>query len=156
LAKKRKGEADTSAEFEDRNDHLQRDERSYRIAGLAVLLISAYIAIACISYLFSGANDQDILIGNGPQNVSYQNWMGGLGANLAHGLMFHFAGIAALCLPFLTLLIGWKFLTGKHLLPFFKTFRICVGIMLFVPLAVGFFAHHTNPIPYDHIEISIN
>ena len=156
MAKKRKGEADTSAEFEDRNDHLQRDERSYRIAGLAVLLLSAYIAIACVSYLISGANDQDILIGNGPQNVSYQNWMGGIGASLAHALMFHFAGIAALCLPFLTFLIGWKFLTGKHLLPFFKTFRICLGIMLFVPLAVGFFAHHTNPIPYDHIEISIN
>ena len=105
MAKKRKGEADTSAEFEDRNDHLQRDERSYRIAGLAVLLLSAYIAIACVSYLISGANDQDILIGNGPQNVSYQNWMGGIGASLAHALMFHFAGIAALCLPFLTFLM---------------------------------------------------
>ena len=28
--------------------------------------------------------------------------------------------------------------------------------MLFLPLAIGFFAHRTNPIPFDHIEILIN
>ena len=156
MAKKRKGEVDTSAEFEDRNDHLQRDERSHRIAGLAILLFSAYTALACVSYLFSGSNDQDLLIGHGSQNAVFENWMGGIGAKWAHALMFHFAGISALCLPFLTFLIGWKFLTGNHLFAFFKTFRICIGIMLFVPLALGFFAHRTNPIPYDHIEILIN
>ena len=156
MAKKRKGEVDTSTEFEDRNDHLQRDERSYRIAGLTVLLFSAYTALACISYLISGAKDQDNFIGNGNQNVAFENWMGGIGARLAHGLMFHFAGIAALCIPLLVFMIGWRLLTGKHILPFFKTLRISVGIMLFVPLAIGFFAHRTNPIPSDHIEILIN
>ena len=156
MAKKRKGEEDTSAEFEDRNDHLQRDERTHRIVGLAVLLFAAYTGLACISYLISGAHDQDLFIGNGPQTESYQNWMGGLGAKWAHALMFHFAGIAALCIPLLVFLIGWKFLTGKQLLPFFKTFRISAGIMLFLPLAIGFFAHRNNPIPSDHIEIVIN
>ena len=156
MAKKRKGEVDTSAEFEDRNDHLQRDERTHRIVGLAVLLFAAYTGLACISYLISGAHDQDVFIGNGPVNESYHNWMGGLGARWAHALMFHFAGIAALCIPLLVFLIGWKFLTGKHLLPFFKTFRISVGIMLFLPLVIGFFAHRTNPIPSVHIEILIN
>ncbi len=156
MAKKRKGETDTSAEFEDRNDHLQRDERSYRIGGLAVLLFSAYMALACFSYLFSGEHDQDNFIGNGNQNVAFENWMGGIGARLAHALMFHFAGIAALCIPLLVFLIGWRLLTGKHILPFFKTVRISAGIMLFVPLAIGFFTHRTNPIPSDHIEILIN
>ncbi len=156
MAKKRKGEVDTSAEFEDRNEHLNRDVRSMRIAGLAVLLFSAFTAFACISYLFSGAHDQQLFVGSGGLNESYHNWMGGLGARWAHALMFHFAGIAALCIPLLIFLIGMRLLTGKHLLPFLKTLRVCVGIMLFVPLAIGFFAHRTNPVPFDHIEILIN
>jgi len=156
LAKKRKGEADTSAEFEDRNEHLNRDVRSMRIAGLAILLFSAFTAFACISYLFTGAHDQQLFIGSGGLNESSQNWMGGLGARWAHALMFHFAGIAALCIPFLIFLIGMRMLTGKHLMPFLKTLRVSVGVMLFLPLAIGFFAHRTNPIPFDHIEILIN
>ncbi len=156
MAKKRKGEVDTSAEFEDRNEHLNRDVRTMRIAGLAVLLFSAFTAFACISYLFSGVHDQQLFIGSGGLNESYHNWMGGLGARWAHALMFHFAGIAALCIPLLIFLTGMRMLTGKHLLPFLKTLRVSIGIMLFVPLAIGFFAHRTNPIPFDHIEILIN
>lgn len=156
MAKKRKGEVDTSAEFEDRNEHFNRDVRSMRIAGLAVLLFSAFTALACVSYILSGAHDQQLFVGSGGLNESFHNWMGGLGARWAHTLMFHFAGISALCIPLLTFLVGMRMLTGKHLLPFFKTFRVSVGIMLFLPLAIGFFAHRTNPIPFDHIEILIN
>ncbi len=156
MAKKRKGEVDTSAEFEDRNEHLNRDVRTMRIAGLAVLLFSAFTALACISYLFSGTHDQQLFVGSGGLNESFHNWMGGLGARWAHSLMFHFAGIAALCIPLLTFLVGMRMLTGKHLLPFLKTIRVCIGVMLFLPLAIGFFAHRTNPIPFDHIEILIN
>ncbi len=156
MAKKRKGEVDTSAEFEDRNEHLNRDVRSMRITGLAILLLSAFMALACISYLFSGVHDQQLFVGSGQLNESFQNWMGGLGARCAHALMFHFAGIAALCIPLLTFLLGMRMLTGKHLLPFLKTLRVSIGVMLFLPLAIGFFAHRTNPIPFDHIEILIN
>jgi S-DNA-T family DNA segregation ATPase FtsK/SpoIIIE len=156
LAKKIKGEVDTSAEFEDRNEHLNRDVRSMRITGLAILLFSAFTALACLSYLFSGAHDQQLIIGSGQLNESFQNWMGGLGARLAHALMFHFAGIAALCIPLLTFLLGMRMLTGKHLLPFLKTLRVSIGVMLFLPLAIGFFAHRTNPVPFDHIETLIN
>lgn len=156
MAKKIKGEVDTSAEFEDRNEHLNRDVRSMRITGLAILLFSAFTALACLSYLFSGAHDQQLIIGSGQLNESFQNWMGGLGARLAHALMFHFAGIAALCIPLLTFLLGMRMLTGKHLLPFLKTLRVSIGVMLFLPLAIGFFAHRTNPVPFDHIEILIN
>jgi S-DNA-T family DNA segregation ATPase FtsK/SpoIIIE len=49
-----------------------------------------------------------------------------------------------------------RMLTGKHLLPFLKTLRVSIGVMLFLPLAIGFFAHRTNPVPFDHIEILIN
>ena len=156
MAKKRKGEVDTSAEFEDRNENLNRDVRSMRITGLAVLLFSAFTALACVSYLFSGAHDQQLFVGSGGLNESFHNWMGGLGARWAHALMFHFAGIAALCIPLLTFLVGMRMLTGKHLLPFLKTLRVSVGVMLFLPLAIGFFAHRTNPIPFDHIEILVN
>ena len=127
-----------------------------RIAGLAVLLFSAFTALACISYLFSGTHDQQLFVGSGGLNESFQNWMGGLGASWAHALMFHFAGIAALCIPLLTFLVGMRMLTVKHLLPFLKTIRVSIGVMLFLPLAIGFFAHRTNPIPFDHIEILIN
>lgn len=127
-----------------------------RIAGLAILLFSVFTALACVSYLFSGAHDQQLFVGSGGLNESFHNWMGGLGARWAHTLMFHFAGISALCVPLLTFLIGIRLLTRKHLLPFFKTLRVSVGVMLFLPLAIGFFAHQTNPIPFDHIEILIN
>ena len=127
-----------------------------RITGLAILLFSAFTALACMSYLFSGAHDQQLIIGSGQLNESFHNWMGGLGARLAHALMFHFAGIAALCIPLLTFLLGMRMLTGKHFLPFLKTLRVCIGVMLFLPLAIGFFAHRTNPVPFDHIEILIN
>lgn len=127
-----------------------------RIAGLAVLLFSAYTTLACISYLISGVHDQQLFLGTANITDSYQNWMGGFGARWAHTLMFRFAGIAALCIPLMSFLISLRMLSGRHLLPFLKTVRVCIGIMLFVPLAVGFFAHQTNHIPFDHIEILIN
>jgi len=154
LAKKKNISEDS--EQSDRNAGHQRDERTFRILGLFVILTATYMALACVSYLISGNHDQQLIIGTTNSSEHFQNWMGAIGAKLAHTLMFHFVGIAALAIPLLVFLIGFRMVFGKHLLPFFKTFRLSIGAMLFLPLAIGFFAHRSNPIPFPHIEILIN
>jgi S-DNA-T family DNA segregation ATPase FtsK/SpoIIIE len=139
-----------------RNEDLGRDERPARIAGLFLFLFSLFLTLSCISYLLSGSHDQQYILTANAEGAVYANWMGAMGAHIAHALMFTFAGVSALCIPFLLLLISLRLLFGTYLFPIWKSVSVSVGLLLFVPLAIGFFAHKSVTTPLPGIEFRIN
>jgi S-DNA-T family DNA segregation ATPase FtsK/SpoIIIE len=152
-SKKNNSESDDSA---NRNQDLSRDERPLRIIGLFLFLFSFFVALSCVSYLLSGNQDQQYILTSNSEGALFQNWMGAMGAHVGHALLYNFAGITALCIPFLLLLISIRFLFGKFIFSFWKTVSVSMGLLLFVPLAIGFFAHKTITTPIPGIEFGIN
>gem|GEM_PF-4469467 len=56
------------------------DERVRKIGGIFLVLFSAYLFVACLSYLFSGGKDQYLILAPPDAVVTettlYANWMG--------------------------------------------------------------------------------
>lgn len=83
-----------------------------------IILISAaiFLFIAFVSYLINGPADQSLVMNNPDQAVresarASQNWVGYLGAQASHWLIFRWFGIAAFLLPPFLFLVGflWTF-----------------------------------------------
>ncbi len=121
------------------------DPRVIKITGIVVLSFGAYLFLACLAYLFTGGHDQHLIQGTSEANFSdnepYKNWMGKMGAHLAHFFMFTYLGVGAFFVSFMLFLWGWKIAFAKEILPFFKSLRLSILGALYFPLAIGFFFH---------------
>jgi DNA segregation ATPase FtsK/SpoIIIE, S-DNA-T family len=125
-----------------------KDSRVKRIFAIVSTMISVYLFLACISFIFTGHHDLRLII-NDPSAISaekehYQNLLGKIGAHAAYFLMNRSFGLGGLFIPFIMFLFSWKLLIGKHLLPPAKTLRLSLFVMLFIPLFIGFFFHETQ------------
>ena len=138
-----------------------QDPRVKKISGVFLLLFGCFLFLACLSYLFTGSHDQYLITGN--TNVAdfsdhepYSNWMGKMGAHIAHFFMFTYLGVGAFFLSFIVFLWGIKVALNKEPLPFYKSLRLSILGALYFPLAIGFFFHHRVDGFDRKIEISCN
>src|ERR1700730_11376820 len=79
---------------------LVKDERTHKIAGSICLVLSIFLFIAFISYLFTWQEDQDKVFKGGFQflfadDIKVANLLGGLGAWAAHLFMYNGFGLAS-------------------------------------------------------------
>ena len=135
------------------------DPRVQKIMGIFLTGFSLFLFLACLSYLFSGSADQYLILGDHATNGSttpYANWMGKIGAHIAHFFMYDYFGVGAFFLAFLLFLVGVKVWLKKALLPLFKSFRLSILGMLYFPSAIGFLFHQSVDLPYPHIELTCN
>lgn len=118
------------------------DSRTRTILGLFFVLLSAFLTLSFISYLVDGFSDQSQL-----QNLwekvlnpeeAVNNWMGKVGAAIAHKFIYTWFGIAAFLFPFLLLLIGFQILFRKRLLPIGKSIKHSLFFLYVLPLSMGF------------------
>lgn len=116
-----------------------KDERVRFTIGLFTLLLSLYITIAFISYLFTWKVDQSFEWQNlfSGSDVKVKNWTGKLGASISMQFMHKWFGVSSLAFPLIFAVFGLKLLklySGK----FWKlTFKVLVGVVLF-SLVTGF------------------
>jgi S-DNA-T family DNA segregation ATPase FtsK/SpoIIIE len=107
------------------------------VAGLLFILLSIFLLIALVSYVFTGKQDQDILQGNGflfifDRDVDVQNWLGRFGAWLSHVFAFEGFGIAAFLFVPAFFIIGVKLLFETTLYPIKKVAKqLLIGLILF-------------------------
>jgi S-DNA-T family DNA segregation ATPase FtsK/SpoIIIE len=122
------------------------DERLHKVFGLSMLLLSAYLLIAFISFLVTSETDMNFL--EGP-NVSYwqllmdndvevDNWLGKLGAILSHKFIHHWFGIASFAFVLVFFLIGFRVLFKVSLLPLKKTLKYSFFGLLWTSLLLGY------------------
>lgn len=121
------------------------DPRKRTVIGLTFLLLSVFLTLSFVSYLIHGFSDQSHLVDMqwADAEAHVQNWMGKLGAWVAHHVLYHGLGIAAFMFPFLLMLVAIRMLLRKWVLPIGKSLLHCLFLLYFVPLSLGFIS--ANP-----------
>jgi S-DNA-T family DNA segregation ATPase FtsK/SpoIIIE len=81
--------------------------------GILLISISFFLFIAFISYLLNGPADQSLVMNNPDQAIrdsarESQNWLGYLGAQASHWMIFRWFGVAAFLFPPFIFLLGFK------------------------------------------------
>lgn len=95
---------------------IYKDERTQRILGLVVVLASAYLSIALVSYFSSWDVDQDKVLGGelfSPE-TKVKNWLGKFGALVAHFFMYKSFGAASFILVPVLALYGIQMLVQRQ------------------------------------------
>jgi S-DNA-T family DNA segregation ATPase FtsK/SpoIIIE len=118
-----------------------------QLTGLFLILLSICMLLAFTSFLFTWQMDYDKVTGSVTNLLSSRvktaNWLGNFGALLSNLFINHWFGIAAFGFVLLSFLAGIKLLLNITLLPFAKTFRITLFIMVWTCVMMGYI-FHTN------------
>lgn len=137
------------------------DPRVKKITGIFLAAFGVYLFLACLSYLISGGHDQYLITGDTSvsdfsEHEPFHNWMGKIGAHLAHFFMFTYLGIGAFFVAFILFLWGVRVAFKRELLPLYKSIRLSVLGVLYFPLLIGFLFHHRVDEFERTIEITCN
>ncbi len=99
--------------------------------GILLISISIFLFIAFISYLLNGPADQSLVMNNPDQAIrdsarESQNWLGYLGAQASHWMIFRWFGVAAFLFPPFIFLLGfkWAFKLSLFSLTRYTTFAL--------------------------------
>lgn len=103
------------------------------ITGLFLILFSFCILLAFISFIFTWKDDY------ASNSAQSSNWLGAFGKNLSDFFIPGGFGVASFGFVLIIFLAGVKLLTKRDLLPFGKTFRITLFLMLWLSVCLGFF-----------------
>jgi len=120
-----------------------KDERLPKIAGVILILVAIYLAIAFISYLYTWKMDQDKVLKfswgmlmQGDLNV--QNWLGRLGAIISNAFFYWGFGLPSMIVTVLFFRLGFDLLRKQSLFPFMVFARNSLVIMAFCSLLLEF------------------
>ena len=117
------------------------------VTGAILSLLSIYLLLACVSYLFTWKQDQDHLLNRNflgyifNQNVpAAENWLGKFGAWSSHLLIYEGFGIGAFGLVFIMFLIGVRVLFNTTLLPLKRAITVTIAYLIWGSIFLGFFS----------------
>lgn len=122
---------------------LLRDERSRQVFGVFFILLSVFMAIAFVSFIFNWKTDQNVVFGFSwedflaTQPDAAKNTMGIFGALLGHLFIHKWFGIASFAIPVILFVGGAKLAFKIKLLPFIKTLRYSFFIVIWLALVLG-------------------
>lgn len=124
-----------------------KQKRARLIGGAVLLLFATYLFVAIISFFFTWSTDQDkvvdgywALLSNNEIKVS--NWLGKTGAILSHWFMHRAFGIASLFFVPLIFALGFKLVFKVKLLPFRKTLKHSLLLLVLVSTVFSFVFNH--------------
>lgn len=118
------------------------DERFRSTVGLITLGLSLFFFISIVSSIFTGA--EDILLVTSGAAIDGEvaiNDGGNLGAYVGYYFVRGTFGFGTLIVPFMLLLFGVRWLTGKNLLPLGKSFRWSLAGMVILPWTLDVLFH---------------
>lgn len=121
------------------------------IFGSVISLLSIYLFLACVSYLFTWEIDQDKLLNRtftdflfDSNSPASENWLGKFGAWTSHMLIYRLFGLTSIGLCFLMFLFGIKILFNIALFPIIRTNTIVFSYIIWGSVFFGFFATEVN------------
>ena len=122
-----------------------KDPRFALAMGFFLLIISLFLFIAFLSYLFTGKADQSVVeswIGNIVESgQESENWLGLIGAVISHYLVFKWMGISAFFIPPLLFFLGFRLVFKRDLISLFSAFIFSVFAGLWLSLLLGYITH---------------
>lgn len=140
-------------------------DKILKIAGLFLLGASIYLLIAFISYLFTWQEDQSYISAtNGSWNTLFktreeleladveqpvvENWMGKLGALLAHQFIYKWFGIASFIFLGILFIIGYRLLLKVRIISIWKTLFYSAGALVFISVTLGYIHGFVSDYPH--------
>lgn len=122
------------------------DERFRSSVGLITISLSIFLFISIISSLFTGSEDILFVVNPAEDGSELaENSAGNIGALVSYYLVRGTFGFGTLILPFMMMLLGVRWLTGKNLLPLGKSFRWSLAAMVILPWTLDFlFREHVG------------
>ena len=122
-----------------------KDRRFHLALGFFMLILSTFLLVSFVSYLFTGKADQN-LIGSvqlGWDNLKalgpeVRNWLGLLGAVSGYLFIYRWFGVAAFTIPVLIFLTGYRIIFGKNLLPWGPAIRVSLFLVFWLGLLLGY------------------
>jgi S-DNA-T family DNA segregation ATPase FtsK/SpoIIIE len=121
------------------------------ILGSTLSLLSIYLFLACLSYLFTWTEDQDRILQRSfldyifdTTEAPVQNWLGKFGAWTSHLLIYRLFGITSFGICFLMLISGIRILFDYTIVPIGRAFTITIAYMLWGSIFLGFFSDQLN------------
>ncbi len=99
--------------------------------GIILISISIFLGVAFASYLMNGPQDQSLVMNNADQSIrdaakESKNWLGYLGSQAAHWMIFRWFGVAAFLFPPFLFLIGfrWTFQVSLYSITRYAVFAL--------------------------------
>lgn len=120
-----------------------KDPRFILTIGFFLMITSIYLFVAFLSYLFTGAADQSIVLGSDQSSliesgIEAENWLGLYGAYTSHYFIYRWFGISAFLIPPVFFLLGFKLAFRRELLPLFSVFIFSLFAGLWLSLLFGY------------------
>jgi S-DNA-T family DNA segregation ATPase FtsK/SpoIIIE len=126
------------------------DERFHKSIGLSFILLSAYLAVAFTSFLFTWRVDQSVVNDAGWKMFvetnpdAAENWMGIVGAVISHVFIHRWFGIASFAFVLIAFLVGFRILFKRWVLPIIDTLKYSFFTIIWISLTLGFICSLTN------------
>ncbi|MFW6224502.1 MAG: DNA translocase FtsK 4TM domain-containing protein, partial [Bacteroidota bacterium] len=122
---------------------LNPGERTRRVAGLTLLVLSLLLLLSFVSHLFAWKGDFSYMQLSpsdffGDTDIKTKNLVGKLGAVLSHLFITKWFGIASFLFVLMFSVTGIRWLTDNKLVPEAKLYRHCIFLILWLSAALGF------------------
>jgi S-DNA-T family DNA segregation ATPase FtsK/SpoIIIE len=127
-----------------------QNERTQKITGLSLLLVAIYLLIAFTSFIFTGRADFSEIYTKSlfdflfDSSIKAENWLGNLGAAVAHVFMYSWFGMASFVFVMLFFLSGFRILFKVELLPLKKTFKYSCFFLIWTSIALGYLFYDSD------------
>lgn len=123
-----------------------KDRRLHLAAGFFLLILSFFITVACVSYLFTGKADQSVLealseTGIRPAGAEIENWLGLMGAWCSHVFIYDWFGLASFLFPPFLFILGFKIVFRAELIPLRSVFWFTFFFLFWISLLFGYLVY---------------
>lgn len=124
---------------------IYHNERTRKIIGLSLILLSAYFCIAFISYFFTWDVDQDKVMGPLSElfsaDTKIKNWLGKLGAIVSHQFIHKWFGVSSFIFVPVLAVYGLESLLNKNFLKPYAFNAKWLFLMVWSSLLLAFIFH---------------
>ncbi|WP_295117350.1 DNA translocase FtsK 4TM domain-containing protein [uncultured Chitinophaga sp.] len=122
---------------------LVKDERTHKVLGVTMLLLSLYCFIAFTSYLFSWEEDQDKVFRYSARilfsdDVEVDNLLGRLGAFVSHWFFYKGFGLASFLFCYFFFILGINYIVGRRVFRVWRNIKYILFGLLFISTALAF------------------
>jgi S-DNA-T family DNA segregation ATPase FtsK/SpoIIIE len=119
-----------------------KDPRFKLAVGFFLMIVSVYLLLSMLSYLFTGQADQSVVSELDASTLESgreaRNWLGLYGAVTSHYFIYRWFGISAFFLPPLLFIVGFKIVFNRELLRIFSFSILSIFSGVWLSLLLGY------------------
>ena len=113
------------------------------VAGVILLVLSGLLEISFLSYLYTGAADQSEVGALGQASLpdlgrATRNVLGVFGAFISQVFVYRWFGLAALLIPVVPFLAGWRMVLGSDLVNLNRATKEVIFFTLWISMLLGY------------------